>query len=62
MLDLFRRKTDFEKVAKEMSPDKSYILVIPEGMDPVDLIKTTWFDDKNVFIVQANKLTLLELG
>lgn len=55
-------KPDYEKVAKELDPEKSYILVVPKDLDPVKLANTGWFEDLNVFIVQADKMKIVELG
>jgi len=55
-------KPDYEKVAKELDPNKSYILVVPKDVDPAKLVDTGWFEDLNVFIVQADKMKIMELG
>ena len=55
-------KVDYEKVAKELDPSKSYILVVPKDLDPQELVDSGWFEGQNVFIVQADKMKIVEFG
>jgi len=61
---LKRKSTEdlLKEMAVELKEDSHYIIVIPEDANPDDFLDTGFFDDYSVFIINANKLTVLEIG
>ncbi len=64
MFSFLKRKSTkdlLEEMVVELHKDRHYIIVVPEDADPVDIVDSGFFDDYSVFIIQANKLTILEI-
>lgn len=65
MFGFLKRKSSkdrLEEVALELKKDRHYIIVVPDDIDPQDLLESGFFDDYNVFVVQADRLTVMEIG
>ncbi len=65
MFSFLKRKSSkdlLKEMAVELKEDSHYIIVIPEDANPDDFLDTGFFDDYSVFIINANKLTVLEIG
>lgn len=64
MFDFLRRKSSkdrFKEMTIELNKDRHYIIIVPSDTNPDELMKTGFFDEYSVFIIQADKLTIMEI-
>ena len=55
-------KDYLKEVAVELREDRHYIIVVPDDTEPQDIMDTGFFENYSVLIVQAGKLTIMEIG
>lgn len=64
MLDFLKKKSSMDRLretALELTEGRHYVIIVPEDTDPDQLLETGFFDNFNVLIIQADRITVLEI-
>ena len=64
MFDFLKRKSSkdrLQKLAVELQKGHHYVIIVPADVNPDELLETGFFDDFNVFLIQANRVTIMEI-
>ena len=54
-------KDRLKEVAIELQKGHHYVIIVPADANPDEILDTGFFDDFNVFLIQANRVTIMEI-